>query len=314
MLPVQGRTMDIKGWRIWQILPLLLLASCQTQAPIELPAKTRVAVLVASNSPHVTRLKNAVEKTLGKNGETVRVANTKSAIRRLSRKLSAGSYSAVVALDSGTAPLAQKIQNKRLYFGQCFDYRLAGDLGEKFRGVSIVPNAGPVFDILHTLDASPKTIGIIAGDHLNPMIKAIEQEARKYRYKIVFRRAGSDREFLFQARQIAKVADVYWLLPDSRILSGRSIKQFMRWTVREGKPVVSFTPTLLKLGALMSVEVNENAVAHEIKQLLAADFHGKGKNAPVMKYVGNINVRISKLSAARMGIAIPASLKRYQYD
>lgn len=314
MPPVQGRTKRSKVLRIWQILPLVLLASCQTQAPSELPVKTRVAVLVSSNSPHVRRLQHAVEKSLGQNGQTVHAPGGRSAARRLSRELSQNRYAAVVALDPGAAYLARKIKNKRIYFGQCFDYRLAADLGSRFRGVSIVPNAGPVFRILHTIDKSPRTIGIVGGSNIEPMIKAIKREAGKYQYKVVFRRAANDREFLFQAKQIAKIADVYWLLPDSRILSGKAIKRFMRWTVREGKPVMGFTPTLLKLGALMSVEVDENAVAGEIKQLLATDFSDKGKIAPVMKYVSDINVRISRLSAARMGIVIPASLKRYQYD
>jgi ABC-type uncharacterized transport system substrate-binding protein len=314
MQPVHGRTRRIRALRVWQILPLLLLASCQTRGPVELPAKTKVAVLVASNSPHVRRLQNAVEKSLGENGRTVHAARNRSTTRRLARKLSQSSYSAVVALDTGAINLARKIRNKPIYFGQCFDYRLATDLGKRFRGVSIVPSAGSVFEILHTLDTSPRTIGIVGGDHLEPMIKAIEQEAKKYRYKVVFRRAANDREFLFQAKQIAKVTDIYWLLPDSRILSGSAIKHFMRWTVRDGKPVISFTPTLLKLGALMSVEVKEDAVANEIKQLLVTDFHGRGKSAPVMKYVSTMNVRISRLSAARMGIVVPASLKRYQHD
>jgi len=306
--------MQNRGLRILQILPLLLLASCQTQAPSELPAKARVAVLVASNSPRVRRLENAVEKALGENGHTVQVSDYGSTNPRLLRELSRGPYSAVVAVDSGAAPLAQKIKTRRIYFGQCFDYRLAADLNGRFRGVSIVPDAGPVFEILHAFDASPQTIGIVAGSQVGPMLKAIERQAEKYHFKIVFRKAGNDREFLYQSRQIAKAVDFYWLLPDSRVLSSRAIKNFMRWSVREGKPVVSFTPTLLKLGALMSVEVNENAVAREIKRLLATDLRGKGKNIPVMTYVRDVNVRISRLSAARMGIVIPASLKRFQYD
>jgi ABC-type uncharacterized transport system substrate-binding protein len=314
MQTVQGRTMGIKGLWIWQILPLLLLASCQTPVPSELPPKTRVAVLVGSNSPHVRRLKNAVEKALGESGETVRITDNRLAMRRLPRKLSQAPYSAVVVLDSAAVSLARKTRNKRLYFGQSFDYRLAEKLGERFRGVSIVPDAGQVFETLQALDASPKTIGIVAGSHLGPMLKAIEQKAEKYHFKIVFRRARNDREFLFQSRQIEKAVDFYWLLPDSRVLSGRAIKQFMRWSVRKGKPVISFTPTLLKLGALMSVEVNENAVASEIKQLLAIDLHGKGKNTAKMKYVRDVNLSISGLSATRMGIVLPAGLKQYQYD
>jgi len=299
---------------IQYILPLLLLASCQFQPALELPPEARVAVLATGYSQHEKHLQEAMKNALGDRGEMLRIQNAGDSEREVSSRLSSDKYSAVVVLDSGAVPLSRKLENKRIYFGQSFDYRLADQMGKRFRGVSIVPDAKPVFQILRSLDNRPKTIGIIAGPNLKPMIQLIEQQARKFDYRIVFRQVNNDREFLYQAKRAVKDVDFYWLLPDSRVLSGSAIKQFMRWTVKESKPVISFTPSLLKLGALMSVVVTDNSVAENIRHLLATDLRGGGRNRPEMRYVKDISVRISRLSAERLGIVIPADLKRYQYD
>ena len=314
MQRVQGRTKRIRMPGIWHILPLLLLASCQMQPSRELPPETRVAVLATGYSQHEKHLQEAVKNSLGDRGEVLHIQNADGPMREVSSRLSRNRYSAVVVLDSGAVPVTRNLRDKRIYFGQSFDYRLAEKMGERFRGVNIVPDAEPVFRILRSLDNRPKTIGIIAGPDLQPMLKLIEQRARKLGYQIVFRQVRNDREFLYQAKRVAKDVDIYWLLPDNRVLSGIVIKQFMRWAVKESKPVVSFTPSLLKLGALLSVNVDNDSVADNIRQLLATDLQGKGKNRPEMRYVKDITVHISRLSAERLGIAIPEDLKRYQYD
>jgi len=314
MQSVQGRTKRIRVAGIRHILPLLLLASCQFQPSRELPPEARVAVLATGNSQHEKHLQEAVKNALGDRGEIFHIQNAGDSGREASTRVSSNKYSAVVVLDSGAVPLSRKLENKRIYFGQSFDYQLADQMGERFRGVSIVPDAKPVFQVLHSLDTRPKTIGIIAGSELKPMIQFIEQQARIFDYRIVFRQVNNDREFLYQAKRAAKDVDIYWLLPDSRVLSGVTITQFMRWAVKESKPVISFTPSLLKLGALMSVVVDDNSVAENIRQLLATDLRGGGRNHPEMRYVKEISVRISRLSADRLGITIPADLKRYQYD
>lgn len=314
MRNVQGRTKRIRMLRIRHILPLLLLASCQFQPSRELPPEARVVVLATGYSQHEKHLQEAVKNALGERGEMLRIQSAGDSMREITLRLSSNKYSAVVVLDNGAMQLSRKLENRHIYFGQIFDYRLAEQMGERFRGVSIVPDAKPVFQILRSLDNRPKTIGIIAGPNLQPMIQLIEQQARQFDYRIVFRQVTNDREFLYQAKRVAKDADIYWLLPDSRVLSGTVIKQFMRWAVKEGKPVISFTPSLLKLGALMSVKVNDDSVAAEIRQLLVTDLRGAGKNHPEMRYVKDISVHISRLSAERLGIVVPADLKRYQHD
>ena len=314
MQRVQGRTKRIGMPAIRYILPLLLLASCQMQPSRELPPETRVAVLATGYSQHEKHLQEAIKNSLGDRGEVLHIQNADGSMREVSSRLTRNKYSAVVVLDSGAVPVARKLQDKRIYFGQSFDYKLADQMGERFRGVSIVPEAKPVFRILRSLDNRPKTIGIIAGPNLQPMIELFKKQGRKFGYRIEFRQVGNDREFLYQAKRVAKDVDIYWLMPDSRVLSGIAITQFMRWSVKENKPVISFTPSLLKLGALMSVRVDDNSVAVNIRQLLEADLQGRGENRPEMRYVKDISVHISKLSAKRLGIVIPTDLKRYMHD
>ena len=311
MSPVHGRTARMTGLRTWTVLLFTLLASCQTQQPARLPPEAKIAIVVSRDSNRAKQLQQAVKNSLGTQGEFVRVGTSQRGILRASGELSSKSYSAIVVLDRAAAALVRRVPRKAFYFGQSFDYRLASKAGSRFRGVNIVPDADPVLGALHQLDKSPKTIGIIAGAHLEPMIDQIRTKARKYKFRINFRKVASDREFLYQARQMSKATDVYWLLPDSRVLSGRAIKRFMQWAVRQGKPVISFTPTLLKLGAIMSVEPNDDAVASEIRRLLIIDLAGKGKNFPEMKYVSTVDFSISKLAADRVGYQVPANLKQY---
>ena len=169
MRNVQGRTKRIRMLRIRHILPLLLLASCQFQPSRELPPEARVVVLATGYSQHEKHLQEAVKNALGERGEMLRIQSAGDSMREITLRLSSNKYSAVVVLDNGAMQLSRKLENRHIYFGQIFDYRLAEQMGERFRGVSIVPDAKPVFQILRSLDNRPKTIGIIAGPNLQPM-------------------------------------------------------------------------------------------------------------------------------------------------
>ena len=102
--------------------------------------------------------------------------------------------------------------------------------------------------------------------------------------------------------------------PDDRILSSVSIKTFMMNAVKQGKQVIAFTPALLKLGALISVEPDESAIAELINQMIILDhYRANNKNAGI-QYVRKTRIHISKLSADRLGIHIPANLQRFKYE
>jgi len=310
MKTVQGGTGNLLLQRVWLVAVLFLLASCQVLPPASLPKSAKIAVVTSKDSRSGLRLEGAIKTSLGKQGEYFRVRSSASGMNRMSKQLSRKSYAGIILLDPTLSSLAERIRTKKIYFGQSFDYGAADKLGDRFRGVSIVPDARSLFQVLRKINPEAKTIGIVAGKNLDPMIKKISADAKKYNFEVVFRSAVNDRAFLYQARKIAGRVDVYWLLPDSRVLSGDSIQEFMRWAIKQGKPVISFTPNLLKLGALMSIEPNDMAVANELRRLLAYDLSGSGRSGPAMKYVEKVDIRISRISLKRMGLSIPPELEK----
>ena len=299
---------------IWLVLVcVFVISACQT-VPSTLPEDLKVRVLVSGESASEKPIIRALKSQFGQRMKTHRVGKYRKTNRRLVRALSKDKNIPVVTVGNRATMLAAGIKSKPVYVSQAYDPKLIKKMGAQFRGVSIVPDARSVFWILRSLDKTTKIIGIITRPGMKQTIDYIKKSAKADNLKIIHREARSDRGFLYSVDRISSQVDAYWLFPDDRILSSVAIKTFMMKTVKQGKQVIAFTPALLKLGALVSVEPDESAIAGMVNRMIILDHYRANKENTNLQYVKKMRIRISKLNAERLGISIPVNLQRFQYE
>lgn len=299
---------------IWLVLTIVIaISGCQT-VPTALPENLKVQVLVSGESVSEKPIIRALKNQLGQRMKIYRAGKYRKTNRRIIRALSKEIDVPVVTVGNRAANLASRINNKPVYFSRTYDPDLIKKMGVRFRGVSIIPDASSVFWVVRSLDRTAKRIGIITRPGLDQTISHVKKSAEVDGLTVIHREVRSDRGFLYAAEQISTKVDVYWLFPDDRILSSAAIKTFMMKTVKQGKQVIAFTPALLKLGALISVEPDENAIAGMVNQMIILDHYRANRKNAKLQHVKKMRINISKLSADRLGITVPAKLQRFQYE
>lgn len=309
-----GKSLGAWTHGIWLVLLAAgALTACHS-LPTTLPEDLKVRVLVSGESASEKPIIRALKDQFGPRMKTYRAGRYRKTNHRIIRALSKDKNVPVVTVGNRAAKLAVRIKDKPVYISQAYDPGLIRKMGERFRGVSIIPDSRSVFWVLRSLDRSARRIGIITGPGMDQTIAVIKKAAMAEGLEIVHRQVRTDRGFLYEAETISNNIDVYWLFPDDRILSSVAIKTFMMNAVKQGKQVIAFTPALLKLGALISVEPDESAIAELINQMIILDhYRANNKNAGI-QYVRKTRIHISKLSADRLGIQIPVNLQRFKYE
>ena len=58
----------------------------------------------------------------------------------------------------------------------------------------------------------------------------------------------------------------------------------------------------------------ERAIASMVNNMMVQDHYKANKNGAELHYVKKMRIRISKLSADRLGIKIPSKLQRFKYE
>jgi len=278
-----------------------------------LPGKAQVSVLTSSDSPGEKKLARALKAELGTR-MTSYAAQNGVAKKKFRQALSQNAETLVVSIGPEASRFAASSKAKNLVFCRVLDSQSAGLSGLSAQGVSVIPEPRQVIRTWKSLSPKSSTLGIITGPGLQQTMQDIARAAKSSNVKLVHRVAKSDKQFFYLAAKMASEVDAYWLLPDSRILSAVTIRRFMENSVKQGKQVIVYTPTLIKLGALMSAEPETVATAKTLNQVLISTYNGENSSPPRIHYVPGTNIQISSFAANRFGLRIPGSLKRYQYD
>lgn len=288
------------GW-IGCIALGLLLSACQSRAPLELPPAAKVTVLQGRNNADTRRLIKALRVHLGQRMQVMRLGSktTNNRVLKAARKPESGQ---VVAIGPRAARLARYIKDKQIIFVRVFNYQAIGMKGDIRKGVSVLPDSETVFDNWKQLSPKLRNVGIITGHSTGNTLADIRASASHYGIRIHHVVVRNDKEMVYAARKMARKVDGYWLLPDERILSGSSIRRFMGRAVRDSKQVVSYTPSLLKLGALMSVEPTHQSIAERLNERLADGYYRQLIPGPTVDYARDAEIRISAMAAKRLGL------------
>lgn len=307
------RHMDLRFWGT--AIVVLLLSACQSAPPRELPAEARVSILTSSDASGERKLVQALKSELGSRA-TVFSTQHRAARRNFSRYLQGNTDALVISIGPEASKFASTVNARNQVFCRVLDYQAPGlnTPRSRIKGVSVIPDPDRILRTWKSLSPKSTTLGVITGPGLQQTVTDIERAARAHNVKLVHRVARSDKEFFFLASKMAREVDGYWLLPDPRVLSAVTIRRFMENSVKQGKQVIAYTPTLLKIGALMSAEPDNLATAKLLKQMVADSYYRKNDIADGIRYVSVASIHINTLGAERFGLAIPESLKRYRYD
>ncbi|MBN4055573.1 hypothetical protein JYU12_02395 [bacterium AH-315-K03] len=224
-----------------------------------------LAILLNEDNSRFQQIADALKQQMDKPTELFYL-NAMTSQKQVLDRLQASSHRHVVAIGSAAANSAKRLKRKRVVFAQVFNYQTDKLLAAGFSGVSMIPSTQVLITQWKKTSPALRRLAVITGEGNEQQLAKIIAVAKKQQVTIEHHVVNNDKEMLYTAKQVAQEVDGFWLLPDSRVLSLRGMKDFMSFISTQNKQVAVFNRELLKFGGLFYVSANSNYVAKQIIQ------------------------------------------------
>ena len=198
----------------------------------------------------------------------------------------------VVAIGLRAAKSSVAMANKPVIFSQVFNHQDYGLLTANSRGVAPLAPLDAQLAAWTKVNPTISRIGIIVGEGHDDLITEARLAAQKHEVELRVRISHSDQETLFMFRRMAHDIDGFWLFPDNRILSTRSLQQILESAKRGQVAVAVPYESMLTMGATISLETQADDIAATIAKIIRQIHAGGLSSVPA----------ISPLSAVRVVI------------
>ena len=231
------------------------------------PKLPPVAIIISSSQPAFLDVAKALSEQLSESRIFDLGDNAQPPVAVL-RNVNDSDPAAVVAIGLRAAQSSVAMAESPVVFSQVFNYRDHGLLTDNSRGVSPLAPFDAQLAAWVEIDPGIKRVGVIVGEGLEDLVAEAEVAAAKHDLELHLRIASSDQEVLYIFRRMAQEIDGFWLIPDNRILSARSLHEILSIAKRSQISVVVPNESMLALGATISIETQPADIAATIATVL----------------------------------------------
>ena len=239
-------------------------AAKQSPEPRHLPP---VAIVLTSRHPAFLDVANALSSQLD-DARVFDLSDESQTPVAVFRAINDSDSGTVVAIGLRAATSSVAMARSPVIFTQVFNYQDHGLITEKSRGISPLAPLDAQLAAWIKLDPSIERIGIIIGEGHDALIDEAKIAADKHNIKLHVRVAHSDQETLYIFRRMAQNIDGFWLFPDNRILSTRSIHKILDAARRGSIAVAVPNESMLDMGATLSISTQAEDIADTIARVI----------------------------------------------
>ncbi|UCD83250.1 MAG: ABC transporter substrate-binding protein [Deltaproteobacteria bacterium] len=205
---------------------------------------------------------------------------------------------------------AKEIPDIPIVFCMVIEPEKLGLKGNNIAGVGM--EVSPEKQISNFKSALPslKSIGVVYNpENSDQRVKEGGRACQKLGMKLVGRTVGDPKEVPDAFRGLVGTVDAIWLLPDTTVLTKTSFSFILKTAMEEKIPLLGFSESLVKGGALMSFAVDYRSVGELagslVKKILAGTTPGTlALASPEGEFAVNLNI------ADFLGIKIKEEIKQ----
>ncbi len=283
-------------------------------APVAAETLGGVALLVSDEISGYTRVSDELHKHLGRRATIYNLKGDPAKAGQLIGEIQRSAVSQVVAIGLLAARAARALSDKQIIFCQVFDYADPGLIKPWMKGVSMLPRFNEGFRVWKDLDPRIARVALITGPNREQLVAEALAAGSDHGIEVVHRLVHTDKETLHAFKDLAPDIQGLWLLPDNHVLSKGVIRSIMSHGVRQSKEVIVFSPSLLSIGGLISLQIDEADVALQVLERLQQAYGRAEVPGPDVVYLSRMRVQINAGMARRLGLSIPTEYQRVAYE
>ena len=190
-------------------------------------------------------------------------------------------------------------------FALVFNHRELDLLKRGMIGVSMLPPPGQVLRLFKFISPQVTTLALPVKPDLADYATLARTEAGKLGLVLDTPEVGNDKELLLLTRKLDPATRGLWLLPDNRIISKENLQQVMNVSVKSGRQLVVFSPTLFPLGGLVSAEFETEATVATILEIALAPDEERRMARGRLRHPRTGRLTINPVMVETLGLTVP---------
>ena len=239
----------------------------QLKPALKQPSLPPVAVVLSSSQPVFLDVANALAEHL----DDFRVFDLSDSSQppvSVLRVINDSDSGAVVAIGLRAARSSVAMSDVPVIFSQVFNHQDHDLLNPNSRGVAPLAPLDAQLAAWIEIDPTISRVGIIVGEGHDALIEEAQLAAQKHKIELHVRFANSDQETLYLFRRMIQEIDGFWLFPDNRILSSRSLQEILETARRNQVAVAVPNESMLEMGATISLATEAEDIAATIAGII----------------------------------------------
>jgi len=249
-------------------VPVVVEPDQPVKVPVpEPPRLPPVAIVLTSSKPAFVDVANALTEHLD-DFQIFDLSDGGQPPVSVLRVINDSNSGTVVAIGLRAAKSSVAMANIPVIFSQVFNHQDYGLLTEHSRGVAPLAPLDAQLAAWTEVDPTISRIGIIVGEGHDELITEARLAAQKHNVELRVRIAHSDQETLYLFRRMSHDIDGFWLFPDNRILSARSLQQILESAKRGQVAVAVPYESMLTMGATISMATQADDIAATIAKII----------------------------------------------
>lgn len=217
----------------------------------------------------------------------------------------------VLAVGDGALAALRKVRNTPVVSLMALGIGNHEGVPGNLSGVSLSAHPEQYLAVFRKLKA--RRIGMIYDPaHTEWYVRQARALARQWGVELVLREVRDPRQTIAQLDSLQGKVDAIWMLPDTTAVTRETLEGYFLFSQAQSVPVVSFSASHLRLGALAALEVDRTELGRQTGQLAQEFLEGATPEEKVSA-PRNVSIRVNDAVARRLnypGELIHSLLKR----
>jgi putative ABC transport system substrate-binding protein len=154
----------------------------------------------------------------------------------------------------------------------------------------------------------PRSAGIICSKKLT-LNKKQQDILRKFDLNLQQYEFQKKSNLLTMVRQLLKNNDAHLLLPDDNVYNPNTLKGILLTSYRSRKPVISYSPSHVKAGALASIFSSPSDIGSQLASVIRRLTDNPAQTKPLLKFAQFFSIAVNRRVAHALGIKLPDNVK-----
>jgi putative ABC transport system substrate-binding protein len=170
-------------------------------------------------------------------------------------------------------------------------------------GVSMVLPPEKQLSLLHRFLPGVKKIGMVyCPKNTGHLVARASHAAARMGLEVKALGTRRPEDFPELLKSLKGNVDAYWMLPDSMVITPETVEYLLLFSIRNRVPIITFSEKYLKMGALMSLEVNSFKMGKQAGEMAVKILSGTSVSELKGLEATDANPAINSVIAGKMGI------------